>query len=37
MTRSLAKTAIGGANLPLSLLALLLSAPWLSYHVQTVI
>jgi hypothetical protein len=31
------KTAIGGVNLPLSLLALLLSAPWPSDQVQEVI
>ncbi len=29
LTRSLSKTAIGGINLPLIPLALLLSAPWL--------
>jgi hypothetical protein len=34
---SLAKTAICGVILPLILLALLLSAPWLSHQVQAVI
>jgi hypothetical protein len=37
LTRSPVKTAIGGVNLPLSLLASLLSAPWLSHQVQAII
>ncbi len=37
MTRLLAKTAIGGINPPLSLLALLLSALWPSCQVQAII